>query len=96
MKKLLALLKSMGRPALTNKARKNEGFGIVIFDLSATADVEAINALCQTEAPHLTAKLFIGKGFSQATGKANTDCIYVGPPQSSDSDDQLLSALACE
>ena len=97
MKKILELIKTMGRPQLTAKARAGTGFGIVIFDLTAAADVKAIDALCKTEAPHLTAKLFEADGtFSPKTGKPNTDIIYVGPAQSSVTDDQLLSALACE
>ena len=97
MKKILALIKTMGRPQLTAKARAGSGFGIVIFDLTAAADVKAIEALCKSEAPHLTAKLFKSDGtFSQKTGEKRTDIIYVGPAQSTVTDDQLLSALACE
>ena len=97
MKKILALIKTMGRPQLTAKARAGTGFGIVIFDLTAAADVEAINEICKSEAPHLTAKLFKADGsYSQKTGEKYTDIIYVGPAQSSVTDDQLLNALACE
>ena len=96
LKELLAMLKPMGRLSLTKASRSGDGFGINIFDLQPAADVEAINAFCVAKSLTIRAKRFEGKGFSAVTGDANVDLIYVGPPQSADKDDQLLSALVVE
>ena len=94
--KLIPILRPMGRPTLTSKARKGEVTGINIFDLTSSADVEKINAFCSANALPHRAKLFKGKGYSAKTGELNKDFIFVGPPVSADTDDQLADALVVE